>query len=85
MADASSPDPIIDEQDFERTVRPDSFNEFVGQEKVRRNLNIYIKAARQRGEPLEHVLLSLNEENWCWRHLVNNLFRLVVQPPINGC
>src|SRR5207302_2145545 len=34
---------------------------------------------------LEHVVLSLNEENWCWRHLVNNLFRLVAQPPINGC
>jgi Holliday junction DNA helicase RuvB len=57
MAGESSPDPFIDEQDFERSVRPDSFDEFVGQEKVRRNLNIYIKAARQRGEPLEHVLL----------------------------
>ncbi|MDP6505287.1 MAG: AAA family ATPase, partial [Planctomycetota bacterium] len=58
MTDASSPDPFIDEQDFERSVRPGSFDEFVGQEKVRRNLSIYIKAARQRDEPLEHVLLS---------------------------
>ncbi len=58
MTDASSPDPFTDEQDFERSVRPDSFDEFVGQEKVRRNLSIYIKAARQRDEPLEHVLLS---------------------------
>ena len=31
------------------------------------------------------TFLSLEQRDGCWRHLVNNLFRLVAQPPINGC
>ncbi len=39
-------------------LRPTSLGEFVGQDRVRRNLQIAIQAARKRSEPLEHLLLS---------------------------
>jgi len=45
------------EKEFERTVRPDNFEEFVGQEKMVDNLKIFVEAAKQRGEALDHVLL----------------------------
>ncbi len=39
------------------TLRPQSLSEYIGQEKVRKNLEIYIKAAKERSESLDHVLL----------------------------
>ena len=39
------------------TLRPQSLSEYIGQEKVRKNLAIYIKAAKERSESLDHVLL----------------------------
>jgi len=39
-------------------LRPRTLDEFVGQEKVKERLRIFIEAARRRGEPLEHVLLT---------------------------
>lgn len=47
----------IDGQVFENKLRPSSFDEYVGQIKVKQNLKISIEAARKRKEPLEHVLL----------------------------
>ncbi|BCX79325.1 Holliday junction branch migration DNA helicase RuvB [Campylobacter sp. 19-13652] len=44
------------EGDFETSLRPASFDEYVGQEKIKQNLNIFIKAAKKRGECLDHVL-----------------------------
>ncbi|MBO5418309.1 MAG: Holliday junction branch migration DNA helicase RuvB [Clostridia bacterium] len=45
-------------EDFEEvSLRPRRFEEFVGQEKARANLSVFIEAAKQRGEPLDHVLL----------------------------
>ncbi|MEN8263051.1 MAG: Holliday junction branch migration DNA helicase RuvB [Nitrospirota bacterium] len=41
---------------FELSVRPRSFEEFVGQDKLKENLKIFIQAARQREESLDHVL-----------------------------
>lgn len=41
---------------FDVTLRPRSFEEFVGQEKIKDNLRVFIQAARQRGEALDHVL-----------------------------
>ncbi|HPJ22374.1 MAG TPA: Holliday junction branch migration DNA helicase RuvB [Clostridia bacterium] len=41
----------------ENNLRPRSFDEYFGQEKVKENLKVYIEAARQRSEPLDHVLL----------------------------
>ncbi len=40
-----------------RTLRPKTLEEFVGQEKVKERLRVYIQAAKARGEPLDHVLL----------------------------
>ncbi|MCX7816785.1 MAG: Holliday junction branch migration DNA helicase RuvB [Syntrophales bacterium] len=45
-------------RNYERTLRPKSLKEFVGQEKVKNNLSIFIEAAKKRGEALDHVLLS---------------------------
>ena len=41
----------------EFTLRPQTLNEYIGQDKVKENMAIYIKAAKGRGEPLDHVLL----------------------------
>ncbi|HEY9530649.1 MAG TPA: Holliday junction branch migration DNA helicase RuvB [Burkholderiales bacterium] len=45
------------EEQIERSLRPGSLGEYVGQEKVRGQLEIFIQAARGRGEALDHVLL----------------------------
>src|SRR6185436_5675289 len=44
--------------DEDAALRPRTFAEFVGQRKVAENLAVYVKAARQRGDSLDHVLLS---------------------------
>jgi Holliday junction DNA helicase RuvB len=51
--------PIRTKEDvlFEDSLRPRTFDEFVGQEKVKANLRVFIEAARKRGEQLDHVLL----------------------------
>jgi len=45
------------EKEFERALRPVNFGEFDGQQKVVDNVKIFVQAARQRDEPLDHVLL----------------------------
>lgn len=55
-------DRIIDsdlktEDVFEKNIRPENLEEYVGQEKIKENLKIFIKAAKMRNEPLDHVLL----------------------------
>lgn len=45
------------EQDLERVLRPKTFDDFAGQKKVLSNLTIFVQAALQRGEALDHVLL----------------------------
>jgi Holliday junction DNA helicase RuvB len=45
------------EEALERALRPKQLDEYVGQEKIREQLGIFIKAAKQRSEPLDHVLL----------------------------
>jgi len=51
--------PIRTKEDvlFEDSLRPRTFDEFVGQEKVKANLRVFIEAARKRDEHLDHVLL----------------------------
>ena len=41
---------------IEGTLRPQGLSEYIGQEKAKSNLKIYIEAAKSRGEPLDHVL-----------------------------
>ena len=52
-----SPENIAEDSDIETTLRPQTLHEYIGQEKVKENLAIYIKATKLRGEPLDHVLL----------------------------
>ncbi len=52
-----APQEIKEDSDFDYSLRPKTLNEYIGQEKVKENLSIYIEAARNRGEPLDHVLL----------------------------
>lgn len=47
----------LSDDSFEKSIRPESINEYVGQSEVKDNLNIFIKAAKMRNEPLDHVLL----------------------------
>src|SRR5678809_589158 len=51
-------DPEIagNERDLDRTLRPQSLDEFVGQESLREQLRIAVEAARGRGEALDHLL-----------------------------
>ncbi len=53
----TAPEPLAEEQEFDRTLRPLRFDDFIGQDKVRENLRVFIQAARTRGESLDHVLL----------------------------
>ena len=46
-----------DDTEIEQSLRPHRLEEYVGQEKVKNNLKIYIEAAKRRGESLDHVLL----------------------------
>jgi hypothetical protein len=45
------------EERIEQSLRPGTLAEYVGQEKVRTQLGIFVEAARARGEALDHVLL----------------------------
>ncbi|MFD2594247.1 Holliday junction branch migration DNA helicase RuvB [Sphingobacterium griseoflavum] len=45
------------DKDIERALRPQVFEDFTGQEKILENLSIFVKAAKLRGEALDHVLL----------------------------
>ena len=45
------------EYDIEKVLRPQAFEDFTGQDKLLANLKIFVQAARQRGEALDHVLL----------------------------
>ena len=45
------------EREVEKALRPQAFEDFTGQEKIMENLKIFVKAAKMRGESLDHVLL----------------------------
>lgn len=45
------------EREFEKALRPLSFDDFTGQQKIVDNVKVFVSAARQRKEPLDHVLL----------------------------
>jgi len=52
----TAPDVLDGELEFDSSVRPGSFDEFVGQDRVKDNLRIFIQAARGRGEAIDHML-----------------------------
>lgn len=53
-----SPERTEKERVSDLQIRPKTFDEFVGQAELKKQLQIFIKAAKERGEPLDHVLLS---------------------------
>lgn len=67
MTIISSQEPIIEEieeeiaeisdKNLDQTLRPQAFSEYIGQEKIKKNLDILLQAAKKRKEPVEHVLL----------------------------
>ena len=48
---------FVPEDDIEVGLRPKTLEEYIGQEKVKENLSVFIQGAKQRNEPLDHVLL----------------------------
>ncbi|MGE5474048.1 MAG: Holliday junction branch migration DNA helicase RuvB [Ignavibacteriales bacterium] len=52
-----SPEICPDDLELETSLRPKKLSEYIGQEKVKENLSIFIEAAKMRNEPLDHVLL----------------------------
>ncbi len=42
---------------FDKNIRPESLDEYIGQDEIKSNLEVFIKAAKMRNEPLDHVLL----------------------------
>ncbi|MCQ2297666.1 MAG: Holliday junction branch migration DNA helicase RuvB [Bacteroidales bacterium] len=55
--DATGMSQSAQEREVERALRPSGFDAFAGQAQVVENLKIFVKAAKERGEPLDHVLL----------------------------
>ena len=60
--DFESPEPLVTtsltpEDEGEYSLRPQALREYIGQEKAKGNLNVFIQAAKMRQEPLDHVLL----------------------------
>ena len=53
-----NPAPIATEDELDRSLRPRRLEDFVGQERVKEQLAVFIEAAKARGEPLDHVLLA---------------------------
>ncbi len=56
MEDLSSPTTQIQDESLDLTLRPKTWDGYVGQEKVKKNIKIIIEAAKQRREPIEHLL-----------------------------
>lgn len=57
IVDTSIHDDDSEEQRIEVSLRPQNFQDYVGQERLKRNLKLSIDAAKKRGEPIDHVLL----------------------------
>lgn len=57
IVDTSNHDEDEDEQQVEISLRPRDFSEYIGQERLKKNLKLAIAAAKKRGEPIDHVLL----------------------------
>ncbi|NOR05254.1 MAG: Holliday junction branch migration DNA helicase RuvB [Deltaproteobacteria bacterium] len=52
-----SPEPLQEDKSFEPGIRPKTLSEYIGQQEVKASLDVFITAARKRGEALDHVLI----------------------------
>jgi len=57
-SDYTTPERLENDSEFDQTLRPSAFDDFVGQQKIVDNLRIFIAAAKKRNESLDHVLLT---------------------------
>ena len=48
---------LVEDREIDQSLRPKTLNNYIGQEKVKENLKVFIEAAKQRGESLDHILL----------------------------
>ena len=48
--------PLDEEQNTEGSLRPQTLDEFIGQERMKESLKVCIEAAKRRGEPLDHAI-----------------------------
>ena len=51
-----SPEETPEDQGYDRALRPKRFEDFVGQDKIKDNLRVFVQAARKRGDAMDHVL-----------------------------
>lgn len=64
MSSPPRPESLLDgekhreDEQLDRLFRPESLDDFIGQERHKDNLRVYVEAARRRGEPLDHILLA---------------------------
>ena len=56
--ETTNPELTEEEKKFEQTLRPSFINDFIGQDKITDNLNVFISAAAKRNEALDHALLT---------------------------
>ena len=56
ILDDLAPEELREEDSFEATLRPKLLEDFIGQERIKENLKVFVDAAKKRGEPLDHVL-----------------------------
>jgi len=60
MPKMTEPDPTLRPEplpeDFDRALRPQALDDFIGQAEARANLRVFVQSARQRGEPMDHTL-----------------------------
>jgi Holliday junction DNA helicase RuvB len=52
-----APEKAAEDQNLDNTLRPQHFGEYIGQDKIKRHLDIFIQAAKKRSENIDHVLL----------------------------
>jgi len=52
-----SPEPLQEDKSFDPGIRPKTLSEYIGQQEVKTSLDVFITAARKRGEALDHVLI----------------------------
>jgi len=57
IVDTSQHEEEVEEQIIEVSLRPKSFQEYIGQDRLKKNLTLAIEAAKKRSEPLDHILL----------------------------
>ncbi len=57
IVDTSQHEDDVTEEIIEVSLRPKSFQEYIGQDRLKKNLNLAIEAAKKRSEPLDHILL----------------------------